>query len=148
MAVVSARLTHITETSKFRFKDRMSMLLDPITGDGQEIIAFRGECAADHLAGGRLLATAAPVNEWAADQPERQEADDWKKQDQQQPSRGRRRTSSLGHQAEGYDFYTKIEKVDRHSQEGHVGRRHHADSLVCPAAECQHIRRVAWNGEQ
>jgi hypothetical protein len=33
--------------------------------------------------------TAASVNEWAADQPERQEADDRKKQDQQQPSRGR-----------------------------------------------------------
>ena len=56
-------------------------------GDGQEIIGFRGECAADHLPGSCLLATAAPVNEWAADQPERQEANDWKKQDQQQPSR-------------------------------------------------------------
>ena len=51
-------------------------------GDGQEIVGFRGERAADHLPGGSLLATSALVDEWAADQPERQEADDRKKQDQ------------------------------------------------------------------
>jgi uracil phosphoribosyltransferase len=31
MAVVSKRLMHITEISKSRLKDRMSMLLDPMT---------------------------------------------------------------------------------------------------------------------
>jgi hypothetical protein len=120
MAVVSDRLTYITETSKSRLKDRshgrdrLVVVAEEVGlvaanrgqppqppiedhesiergpgGDGQEIVGFRGECAADHFADGSLLATAAPVNEWAADQPERQEADDRKKQDQQQPSRGR-----------------------------------------------------------
>jgi hypothetical protein len=50
--------------------------------DGQEIVAFRGECAADHLPGGSLLATTAPVNEWAPDQPERQQADNRQEHDQ------------------------------------------------------------------
>jgi hypothetical protein len=31
LAVVSERLTHITETSKSRLKDRISMLLEPMT---------------------------------------------------------------------------------------------------------------------
>jgi hypothetical protein len=54
----------------------------------------------------------------------------------------------LGYQAQCHDLDRKIQKVERHGQEAYVGRNYHAHSLASPAGPCQHMRRVAWIGEQ